>query len=503
MNDFVELTKTIMMVFRYWWVLVLSTVIALIIGGLITLSTTPVYEARTTVAVGRFIDAEDLGNWYLDAGEKLTLTYVNIARREPVIQGVINELELAASWQSLREQISVSVIEGTQLVEITTTNTDPVLAIDITAEVARQLALQAPDPLPIDPLNTQQTPVSPNENQLKIIEPAFIDTGATTPNLTLNLAVFGFIGIALGLLTILLISLFDQTIRTVDDLKTIPNLAVLGVLTPSNRLISNSSLDKKERQLSEMFQVLRSRISIRQQKGQAEPILITTPLSKTNTLPIATNLAIAFANTGQETILIDTHSDLALLDQQFSLEPLDRALFTDRSDDESLAPAFDLFEDQNYSNLKLIKPSGAESRVWASPARPNIPHLINQLTTTKDQPDSDILNVDRAIINGAALLDSPMTDFMSSLSSYALLIVQAGVNKVDDIRSAVDCLKQLGIKEFDVVLLKNSNNDRLSLQNFPFFNSPSVPKAVMTAQPSSQSYAQESTVADEALQGGD
>src|SRR3989304_5858299 len=97
MNDFMELRRVTIIIVRWWWLLVLSIAIGAGIGYAISRGQTPVYRATTTVLVGESIRSSRVDRVDIQVSEALVLTYVEIARRQPVLQGVVTTLNLNES----------------------------------------------------------------------------------------------------------------------------------------------------------------------------------------------------------------------------------------------------------------------------------------------------------------------------------------------------------------------------------------------------------------------
>ena len=144
MNDFMELRRILAIVLRRWWWLVIATGLAAVIGNVISRQQTPVYQATTTILVGDSIKSTHVDRVDIQVSEALVQTYVEIARRQPVLQGVVTALNLNQSWQSLNNQIRVTLIESTQLIEIVVEANSPEMARMIADEIVNQLILLSP-----------------------------------------------------------------------------------------------------------------------------------------------------------------------------------------------------------------------------------------------------------------------------------------------------------------------------------------------------------------------
>lgn len=144
MNDFVELRRYIIVIFRRWWVFVLAVLITAAIGYTITQRQPRTYKATATIMVGQPIQATNLSELDFKTGEQLAQTYAEIALRQPVLQGVVTALDLNDSWQTLRKQVGIDTVPGTQLIEVSASANSPEDAASIADEVARQLILLSP-----------------------------------------------------------------------------------------------------------------------------------------------------------------------------------------------------------------------------------------------------------------------------------------------------------------------------------------------------------------------
>jgi len=138
-DDFIDLRRLFLIVMRRWWLLVLVTALAAAAGYLFSQRQRPVYEATTTVLVGQIFQTANLDRQDLLTSELVAQTYSDLARRQPVLQSVVDNLDLTQTWQQLRSQISVELVEGTQLIQIMVDANSPLQAQLIADEVAQQM----------------------------------------------------------------------------------------------------------------------------------------------------------------------------------------------------------------------------------------------------------------------------------------------------------------------------------------------------------------------------
>lgn len=104
----------------------------------------PVYEAQTTISIGRFIEARNPDTTDIRIGIELAQTYAQLAKTFDVLNGTVDALDLPLSADDLRELMDVRVITGTSLLVVSVTYTDAILAADIANGLAEQLILKSP-----------------------------------------------------------------------------------------------------------------------------------------------------------------------------------------------------------------------------------------------------------------------------------------------------------------------------------------------------------------------
>lgn len=126
-----EIKQYLSLLWRWAWLLALLAILG---GGLTfyySLQQPKIYQASATV----MIDQQQFtnNNYYetLYYSERLSQTYTQMMVQQPTLEGVIQELGLNISVNSLRGMLSISVVPDTQLLLISIQDTDPVRAADI------------------------------------------------------------------------------------------------------------------------------------------------------------------------------------------------------------------------------------------------------------------------------------------------------------------------------------------------------------------------------------
>lgn len=293
-DDFVELRRILATILRGWWLLLLIPLLAAAGAYWLTRQQPRVYQAATSVIVGRSIQSTNLDTRDIETSQQLALTYADIARRQPVLQAAIDTLGLQATWRELKERVFVNQVDGTQLLEITVEAGNPEEARRIADEIANELILLSPTTLQnaeseasrrfvrerLDNLEarialsqasldeiestmttadssaevrqlqedfmTQQTLLANLEanyaqllaftngedttNHLAIVEPAQANSSPVRPRLQLNLLVAVLVGLVVAVGLILVLDYMDDRVRSLDELRYLFGLVPLGVV---------------------------------------------------------------------------------------------------------------------------------------------------------------------------------------------------------------------------------------------------------------------------------
>lgn len=279
-------------IWKWMWLILLAAGVAAISSYLATRSAPRIYQTKTTIMIGRFINDPDPDSGDFWTSQQLGQTYAQLARREPVLQGALDALDLAGrmSYYALAENVSVSLIAGTQLMEISVNDTNPQRAKALADAIAQQLILQSPSNPGADQedrrafaqeqladlevkmgeaeaeieelqseldeaisarriqdletqINTLQDKVTAWQssyaqfltflqggevNYLTVVEPALVPTTPIAPNVEMNILLAIAIGVTLATSAAFLLEYMDDTIKTPEDIGRISALPMLG-----------------------------------------------------------------------------------------------------------------------------------------------------------------------------------------------------------------------------------------------------------------------------------
>lgn len=184
------------------------------------------YNSSTTLIVGKpegyTSTVSDTAN-ELRINQQLVGTYSEIAKSKSVMTQVNSALNLGLSDSQLAEMITVSTVNDTELIKISVTSEDPVLAASIANKTAEKFMTNVAELMKI--------------NNLQIVDEAIVNSSPVGPNIKLNLAIAFLMGIIVSVGIIFVKEALNTTVKTVDQLKIlVGDVSIIGTIPDCDEL---------------------------------------------------------------------------------------------------------------------------------------------------------------------------------------------------------------------------------------------------------------------------
>lgn len=242
----------------------------------------------------------------IDTAKTLSATYIEILQTRDFLESVSELTKSKINWKKISKMLSVSIVNDTELIDISVTTNDPDLSFDIAESVisaAPTKLLSIYEAGKVNVVNKVHYPDVPNSKR----------TSVTT--------VIGFLlGLIIGTGCAFIRSLFDNKICNSTEIVNKYDVSILGEL--SNADPSAKSKKRKgeilpresEKILSkksnfdtvETYKSIRTNIMFSIPKSDKGKIItITSPAPSEGKTTTAINLAITFAQTNSKVLLID------------------------------------------------------------------------------------------------------------------------------------------------------------------------------------------------------
>ncbi|MDQ1083855.1 MULTISPECIES: polysaccharide biosynthesis tyrosine autokinase [Microbacterium] len=295
-----ELSDYIRILRKNWLMMVVLTLLGVGAATAYTLTRTPVYESQSTVFVstqGGSTTAE------LQQGSSFTQarinTYVGLVDTPAVLDPVIANLGLADSAETLAARVTASAALNSTLITVMVSGNDPADAADVANAVASSLATVVPRLEPEAEDGSSPVRLSPVRDAQPALRP-------TSPNVPLNLAIGGLIGLLAGLVASVLRTSLDNRVRTPRDAEQLTGAPGIGAIAYDAKA--------KERPLivhadplsprAESFRALRTNLQFLDMGGRSS-FVVTSSIPSEGKSTTTINLAIALADAGKRVALLD------------------------------------------------------------------------------------------------------------------------------------------------------------------------------------------------------
>ena len=185
----------------------------------------------------------------LNLGTSLSNDYVELMKSRPVLEDVIEKLELPYSYEELLNMISLGVVNNTRIVSISAESTSPHEAMSIANQLARTAKIQLP--------KVMEAP-SPT-----IVEDAVLPVRRSSPSLSRNVIIgaLALLVIVLAVLTVRFLQ--DDTIKSSEEMEKKLGIMPLAVI-PEGEI---EGLPKEEEKEGRRIRSRRSRNKPKKRKG--------------------------------------------------------------------------------------------------------------------------------------------------------------------------------------------------------------------------------------------
>lgn len=264
---------------------------------------TPKYSSSAKVFVstsgGSTVSDLQQGNTFTQQRVK---TYADLATTPIVLLPVISELGLDVSSSELAAMITASAPLDTTLIEISVTNVDAALAAQIATSVSESLTLAVEN---IETSTSDAANVSPVK--LTLVQHAEVPQKPVSPNIPLNIALGGLVGLALGIGLAVLRETLDNRIRNERDVELITDVPILGGIVFDGKARERPLIvhDDPRSPRAESFRTLRTNLQFLDVGRENRAFVITSSIQSEGKSTTAANLAIALADTGARVLLVD------------------------------------------------------------------------------------------------------------------------------------------------------------------------------------------------------
>lgn len=430
--------------------ILLCLAVVLAVAYVVTEQETPQYASTVRVVVSATTDPDSSGeDGDTTAGpisEERAATYREVVGSQVLATRVVSRLlgdpafrsEGRLEPETLQEQVSAEVVPGSAVLAIRATDPDPAIAQLIAQAFAEELIATATD-IEAGDLGTGVTGASEDPG-FTVIDFATFDDEPISPKPLRILLWAAGAGLLLGLILAGLRESLMTTLRSSDDVTALvgaPVLASIALETGSGRDKLVTELDQQSPRV-EGFRVLRTGVQFADLDAAHKIVVVTSCVAEEGKSSTAVNLALTLSRAGVRTLLVD--GDLR--------RP-------------QVATTFDIDGSAGVTTVLLGKVE-LEDALWTHPdsglavlpsgvVPPNPAELLQTKAMSqlldRLRADYEVVVVDCAPLN-------PVTDaaLIAAQADGVLLVVRHGRTTKDQLRIAVERLRQVGATTIGVAL---------------------------------------------------
>lgn len=202
--------------------IIITIILSVLLGiGYSYFLVTPKYESSTTLVLAKAEEkvsneiSTGITQTDLNLNKNLVSTYRELIRSKTVIRQVMDNLKITdLKENTLRNNVSVSSVKDTELIEITVRDENPERATNIANEIAKVFTVQVAEIY--------------NINNVHVIDKAELNNVPYNVHHTKDIAVIALIGAILSIVCIIILSLLDTTVKTQEDIEKVTGMIILA-----------------------------------------------------------------------------------------------------------------------------------------------------------------------------------------------------------------------------------------------------------------------------------
>ena len=213
--------------------ILLITLIFIVIGTIYTIGfVTPMYTSSTTLVLAgadKTTDTNKQGSTItttdVTLNSKLVETYSVILQTKDVLREVIKNLGINISEEEIKNNITVSAVKNTEVIQISVNNENATNAAKITNEIAKVFSKKVGEIY--------------NINNVYVLDEAEVSKNPSNINHTKDIVIFALIGIVISVMYVLVANMLDTTIKTQEDIEKAIKIPVLANIPIYNMEMEN------------------------------------------------------------------------------------------------------------------------------------------------------------------------------------------------------------------------------------------------------------------------
>ena len=227
---------------RYWHLIrrrLILVLISILLGagiGYATTSRASLYKTSAELYVGSLALAQNPGQLYLETQlSQVELTYTAMINAPTIAEKAVALTNVPRAAGTLSGETKATVIPGTNLIVVTATDPDPIVAQKIANGMSTAFVKEVQS---FSPTSNPAPGTVPSE-PVELFQGAFVPNRPLPTGLGRKVLLGAIFGLVISVLLVLVLDYLDITIKSADELERRLDLPVLGVV-PLRRNVPES-----------------------------------------------------------------------------------------------------------------------------------------------------------------------------------------------------------------------------------------------------------------------
>lgn len=360
----------------------------------------------------------------------LISTYSSIAKSSSILQKTIQNLNLDIPVSKLEQNVEAKQIDNTQFLEISVKNESPERAKNIANELAEVF--------------TEQIKEIYNLQNISIVDKAETEENPCNINHMKDMIIFGFAGIVLSIIIVMIIYMFDDTVKDQKDIEKNIKLRTIGTLPVDREKTELIVENNPKSPIVESIKTIRTNILYSTRKNS---ILVTSCKEKEGKSWVINNLAVTFAQTGKRVILVDANlrqennkNEIFNIEKCEGLSDFIREISEDQM--ENLEKARKYIKETSIPNLHIMQNGTIPPNPAELISSKNMKRLVNLLKNMYDI----------VIIDGTSSILVADSIALSSMVDSTILVAENRKTKINDLKKVKKLIEDVNGNILGVIL---------------------------------------------------
>ena len=212
----IDLTEIFFVLLKKIWLILLVGILLAAGAGFYTKKyITPQYQSTSMLYVlGKSTSITSLAD--IQLGTQLTSDYVIMIKSRPVVNEVIENMNLDLTYEQMVKKIAVNNPSNTRIIKITVTDPDPFMARDIATEFVN--------------VSKKKMAESMVTDEPTVLEEGSLNETPVSPSLKKNCLMAALLGMILTCSVLIVMYMMNDTIKTPEDIEKYLGISTLGMI---------------------------------------------------------------------------------------------------------------------------------------------------------------------------------------------------------------------------------------------------------------------------------